>query len=614
MPAPEITSLSDPQTPDPMDEKTTDSVEVISTKAHGVLGWLGVRRTVRRRQSESRLNVNGNSESGPDISASYMTKEPLQTREKVKSRESLGLDAELSLAEQVHRPELRSESSIVTVMPQANQGKLSSLFSRRASSRGTLATVASNTPPILSPVMAPTTAPTNQPAEARPILNAALRNNTAASSQSSLTLPPTEPTFSPFVMPQEVVSSPASEVDEMLFGSGGDAHWGPALRPWVDSALSAQGSNRSSMSSPLGSMPEQGVLDMGLAPKIITTGRKGRVRSWSDAPLPQPGRPVHASNPHLPVGSAQSSTSRSLQPLPLTPTRPKLEGRTSSGSSAIGRMRTGFQTSSSRIRTNILLRQRSSDADEFGSLRSDEWSQGVRMQASSSSLTDVTSPPTAEDDPPVSLLGLDGDAQIYTHDITIRSPRSSLAASMSSFATGSSTRAEVSRDPVATVRATRPRASTMSNGPSIYNFAPSPSPGLFPVAATPPRRRPNAIQRFSSGIFGSGPPSPKGPSPLFPLPPRSTGLVSSGVPGTDDEGANPRRSIGSVSALESIDIKRAMVRDGEEAPEEWLTRTATTIHRREIANVLAARWVARVVDGIDITARMTSSSKLCGST
>jgi len=98
--------------PEANGETPVDTSETGSTKAHGVLGWLGVRRTIKRRQSESRIKKDDGSEGDSKTSAKPDTKDISGNQEKVKSRESLGLDAELlQIEKNPRRPELRTESS-----------------------------------------------------------------------------------------------------------------------------------------------------------------------------------------------------------------------------------------------------------------------------------------------------------------------------------------------------------------------------------------------------------------------------------------------------------------------------------------------------------------------
>ena len=561
-------------------------------KSQGVLGWLGVRKTIRRRQSESKMkNEHGVTGGRTDHSVPFSTANQLDEREKVRSREDVGLETELGeVGRTVRRPRSRDRSPGITVLPQAGSSRVTSIFTRKASSRG---------PDTFDEI-----SPLHSPVEAQPIPGATLRNSSAFSSQSSLAVIATDTTSPTSAVSQggTLFPSPVMLEDGTLFGPGGGSHWGPGMRPWMDSMTSGYGSNRSSTSSPLESMPEQEILDMGLVPSIIPKAREGRVRSWSD--VPQTGRPPQAAvEPYLTIGSAESSSSmRSIQSSLLTPTRPKLEVRTSSGNSAIiGRMRTAFAKSSGRSRGNPLLRQLSSDVDEFGSLRSDDWSEELSMRPSFSSSSDVASPRlSAQDDPHVALLGLDGDRRIFPNEPPLRSPKMSLTTSVSSLSTGSM-RGEVQKETQAHGPRNRPRASTMSNSPSTHSLASPNPPGSVLIAATSPRRRPSAILRLSSGIFGANSASSKVPSSLFPLPPRSSNSNSSGVNGNvassgevesnhSGQTSGPQSSFKSITtAMESSDMKQVVARQGEETPGQWLNRVIVAIGRNEIANVLAKR-------------------------
>lgn len=331
----------------------------------------------------------------------------------------------------------------------------------------------------------------------------------------------------------------------------------------------------------------------GALPTAKVPAQHGRLRSWSDAPLPGPSaHSATGSSPHLPSGSPASKSVHS-SPQPLS--RPKLPGRSSSGNSVIiGRMRTVFSKSTSRGRSQTLLRQPSSDMDEFGAVRSrGEWQTGTTMRPTSTASSDagthggIMNPQTA-------LLGLsNAERSIFLNDTPDRSPRTSIAAaSISSAATGS-TRHSTLIEPHKS-RNGRARASTMFSGSSTH-FAPPPSPQVFPVAATPPRRRPSVIQRLSSGVLRTGPSSPRNNS-LFPLPPRSSGSLSStftnplGPDDTASSATSPRPSAGSLSAaMGTTSLKAIAAVEGEETPEQWLARVSSKIGREEIANVLAAR-------------------------
>jgi hypothetical protein len=194
-----------------------------------------------------------------------------------------------------------------------------------------------------------------------------------------------------------------------------------------------------------------------------------------------------------------------------------------------------------------------------------------------------------------------GERQVTLPYTPQRSPRTSFSGTVSSYATVSTHQSivfEPGRDHLVAGHRTRARASTVSFAPSSHLPTPS-SPGLFPSSATPPRHRPSVIHRFSSGLFGSGPSSPKGSATLFPLPPRSSGSISSsvtgGLGGLDDAGSgflspgtSPRPSVGSISGAMNGVSKQAGTRDGEESPDAWLERMTRTVGRNDIAGVLAA--------------------------
>jgi hypothetical protein len=253
--------------------------------------------------------------------------------------------------------------------------------------------------------------------------------------------------------------------------------------------------------------------------------------------------------------------------------------------------------------------------DEFGGVRGRAMpSSSTRMRPSSSSSSMTSHGPATSrmpfggvSGPNASLLELvAGERQVGHTDHHLRSPRTSFSGTMSSYATASTRQSvggESGRDHLHLAsdkdRKTRARASTVSFAPSISQ-APTPSsPGLFPVSATPPRHRPGAIHRLSSGIFGSGASSPKGGGSLFPLPPRSSGSISSSVTGfgpQDDTtsgllspGTSPRPSVGSISGAVGGPSKHVVAREGEETPEIWLERITRTVGRNDIAGVLAAR-------------------------
>jgi hypothetical protein len=593
------------------------------TKPHGVLEWLGVKKVVKRRQSENKLrsaaaeSVDNNSAQDTAVAPPVPPLPRPGAGPAETSREDPVLDSDPAASSSTvelgsQRPDLRSEEPTTTVVPQP--GKLSSLFARRASSKGGQSDTEGGDG--ASPALPPT--------QAQPIPNANRRqqSNAASSSSSSFTLPPVAGPVSPgFFQPNAPwMSSPTSEAEEMLFSPPSGATWGPGVRPWMDGTTSPHGTSRSPASSPLSTMPEGGVVDLKPPPPVTSrVPSEGRIRSYSDAPAPSAGLQPSGSATRL---ATPSSGSQSVQTSPLFGPRPTLGSRSSSGNSAIiGRMKTVFSKSTSRSRSKSLLPQpstnasASSDVDDFGGVRGRTMpSSSTRMRPSSSSSSMTSHGPATSrmpfggvGGPNASLLELvAGERQVGHTDHHQRSPRTSFSGTMSSYATASTRQSvggESGRDHHHHAsdkdRRTRARASTVSFAPSISQ-APTPSsPGLFPVSATPPRHRPGAIHRLSSGLFGSGASSPKGGGSLFPLPPRSSGSISSSVTGfgpQDDTtsgllspGTSPRPSVGSISGAVGGPSKHVVAREGEETSEIWLERITRTVGRNDIAGVLAAR-------------------------
>ncbi|WVF68224.1 hypothetical protein IAT40_002989 [Kwoniella sp. CBS 6097] len=567
-----------------------------ASKTSGVLEWLGVRKTVKRKMSAAKLKdvidraetaqKAENSTENADHQGIGRGQEDL--RSSSPSGMSPNLEAQQQTPRQVHPQPGRSTTPSSYTGGQG-QGKLSSLFNRRASARNT---DDESDPPSVK--IAPMAIP-----------NARRRNETAASSQSSFNLPPHDP-ISPFVPENGPwMHSPQTDGEETLFSPEGSTHWGPGVRPWMDGS-ERQNSSRSSISSPLDSLPEQGQPQAQSPLKPPPTLREGRVRSWSDAPLPPQRVTAGSSDPHLPLPRPTTPgphpQSISLSSSPQTPSRPKLGNRANSGNSAIiGRMRSVFSKSTNRSRSNSLLRQASSEIDEFGNITL-QGHDPTRMRPSISS-SSINSSGAARG----RLIGDESARPSLGPQVDLtekRSPRSSFTPSMSSLGSAiqpamadASTQAP---GEAKAARRNRVRASTISLAPTSYHFAPPTSPSIFPAAATPPRRRPGTIHRLSNGLFGSGPSSPRSSS-LFPLPPRSSGSISSSAttgPQWDETstgflspGTSPRPSTGSISATisgNSNALKEASAREGEETPRQWLDRVVATVGRNDISNVLAA--------------------------
>ncbi|WVQ95629.1 hypothetical protein IAU59_002727 [Kwoniella sp. CBS 9459] len=587
---------SQTQGPDTNDSPLSESV----SKTSGVLEWLGVRKTVKRKMSAAKLkdvvdpaSETQNPQNGLEKwGAQEIAQEQEQLRSPSPSAISPSLEAQQETPRQHHphpRPGRSATPSSFTGT--GGQGKLSSLFNRRTSARNT-DDESDPLPVRIAPV---------------PIPNAGRRNETAASSQSSLNLPPVDP-ISPFVPEYGPWShSPQTEGEETLFSPEGSTHWGPGVRPWMDGS-DRRNSSRSSISSPLDPLPEQGLITAQSPLKPPPTLREGRVRSWSDAPLPPQRMTAGSSNPHLPLPRPTTPgphpQSASLSSSPQTPSRPKLGNRANSGNSAIiGRMRSVFSKSTNRSRSNSLLRQASSEIDEFGNITL-QGQDPTRMRPSTSS-SSITSSGAARG----RSIGDEGSRPSLGPHVDLterRSPKSSFTPSMSSLGSviqpalrDSTAQAQVAEETKA-ARRNRVRASTISLAPTSYHFAPPSSPSIFPAAATPPRRRPGTIHRLSNGLFGSGPSSPRSSS-LFPLPPRSSGSISSSAttgPQWDEistgflsPGTSPRPSTGSISATisgNSSAVKEASAREGEETPRQWLERVVATVGRHDISNVLAA--------------------------
>nr|XP_019051084.1 hypothetical protein I302_01532 [Kwoniella bestiolae CBS 10118]OCF30014.1 hypothetical protein I302_01532 [Kwoniella bestiolae CBS 10118] len=595
--SPPIPQNAKMEEPLPAPEQSNSGLSESASKSGGVLEWLGVRKTVRRKTSEAQMKAQGGDGTLPGDGPGDITAEQ-QTQGH--SRESLepprnGDSIPGSQQPTPRRSQQKLSPSTAAPLPAPGPSKISSIFTRRSSARTT-----DDESEPLSVQVVPMAIP-----------NAGMRNITAQSSESSLNLPAHDP-ISPFIPGSGPwVSTPQSEKEEaeVLFSTpeAEGSNWGPGRRPWMDGA-ERHNSSRSSISSPLDPLPEQSLPPTQAPLKAPPTFREGRVRSWSDAPLPPQKLVPQSSNPHLPLPRPTTpnsqSPSLSLSASPRTPSRPKLGERSNSGNSAIlGRMKSVFSKSTNRSRSSSLLGKGTynsgAEIDEFGNIPSGpagEMGRSQRMRPSTSSSSMASSGAfrgrSIGDD---NVRPGPGGAEEQT-----RSPRTSFTPSIASLGSGSNTQETKAQ------RKNRVRASTISLAPTAYHFAPPrpSSPNLFPIAATPPRRRPGTIHRISNGLFGSGssgPSSPKTSSSLFPLPARSSGSMSSstGVVGWEDTsgsntngflspGTSPRPSTGSITAMSNSMIKQVSQRQDEETPKAWLDRVVDSVSRDEIANVLAS--------------------------
>lgn len=533
----------------------------------GVLEWFGVKKTVRRKASETRLGESRNELDDVQNVAGDSSRSPESQTPQKGSTDKVNEGGQYS-----GQPDLSLPPT--TDAPHGTPKRLNSLFARRSSAKN------EEEAEPLSIMVVPRTAHSSD-SPSRPLTNV---------SQSSLQLPAVDP-FSPDES-STWMSSSGIENEEMLFSPGSSTHWGPGIRPWME-AREHLVSSRSSVSSALDTLPEQGPPMQKLGPaKASAKVQEGRVRSFSDGPLPQ------RTSDHSPASSQHASNSPDFSSSPTvgpkTPVRPRMDSRTGSSNSAIiGRMKSVFSKSASRSRSNSLLRQDASDVDEFGGVAS----QHMRPSASASSMRPSD---TARDGAMIEDK-IHLESQQEENQAVGRASRSSMTPSLSSNA--SSTRHSILGDSLhahATAsRRSRVRASTISLAPTSYHFTP-PSPSTFPTSATPPRRQ-STIRRLSNGLFGSASSSPHH-SALFPLPPRSSGSTSSIATGTQtfgqgwedgssgmlSPGVSPRPSLGSLAVKPNV-MKQAAVPEAGESPKEWLDRALSTVGRCEIANVLASR-------------------------
>jgi hypothetical protein len=370
----------------------------------------------------------------------------------------------------------------------------------------------------------------------------------------------------------------------------------------------------SSSSSPLGSLPEHGLSQTGLPAPVETRtlGVNERRRAWSDAPPATTSS--QDSEGSTPLEELALSTSASSQPPsspPTTPRRPSLGGRSSSSSSAvITRVRSVLRPSNGRSRSSSLLRNEAG-VDDFGALFTSKPRPGWLTSSSSSSLAspvrspytrlplpaDMPSPAPSESNLPTPhRLRLPPSDGYRGQD----SPLSSARSSMDRELTGRSVPQGFHRTTTALPHemslpsqshmpppGSRARSSTVS---AAQNVAP---PSTY--SASPSRRRPGSLRRLSTGLFG-GSSSPKAGG-LFPLPARSSvgSFNSNTAPlmfhsnsSQGSFGRSPRASNSSFGATARKAVPR---REEQELPSHWLHRLLEAVSRAEVANVLAARYV-----------------------
>lgn len=587
--------------PEPIDslEDERQDVEQVIVKATGVLGWLGVKKTIKRRQSEGRLPKAAITRE-KQAAAELGDMPPPDSRSTSSRRPSAEAQPNPLIPQNDQPPVFDPGSSINTVIA-PSPGRLSTFFSRRPSARDEEGALSD----------APVAAPVDLgPSQARPIPNHHRRPRprpaTAGSSQSSLQLDEDNLSPRPVFEGEQWTNTP-TEVEETLQSPQTSSNWGPGMRPWMTGS-DAFASGSSSGISALDSLPEKSVLETPSqsSPMRPPTLMQNRARAWSDAPRPANAGSHDSASYHL----DDQPPPRSLQPSPFEGSRPKMPGRSSSGNAAIiGRMRSAFSRNSTKGKSPQAPARDIGDTSEFGAFQPQNWaSGGYQMRPSSSSSSDVESGRsrsrarrgilTRGSGQNALLDLLEGDRQVFLNETPERSPRTSLtAASVSSVASGST--GQSGNDLLN--RKGRARASTLSAAPSSSSIGrPTSPPPVLPFAATPPRRRSSAILRISHGLLSSGASSPRS-STLFPLPPRSSGSLSSsqtnrlGSPDELESGSassvtSPRRSGGSApGTISTADLKALSIKLSDESPEQYLDRISHVVGNGDIATVLASR-------------------------
>ncbi|EJT51351.1 ARF guanyl-nucleotide exchange factor [Trichosporon asahii var. asahii CBS 2479] len=397
-----------------------------------------------------------------------------------------------------------------------------------------------------------------------------------------------------------IAESPMNEIDLTAAQAGAD---------WLMT-------KPSSAASPLGSLPEGS-----MAPPITTT--------VADAsPVPDVVTPSTSMPPRHGRGRSLSDAARTSIPEDPgllspdgAPVRPPLSSRSSSSNSAVlGKMR-GVFTKSSRPRSNSLLRYTGSgtSADEREDGRQTPHSRPG--SASSSFAPSPALPPVRirpEDVPQVSTLALqsgDDGRRIILTETPPRSPRSSYAASVTSYQTQSTVQTAQSNRrsatdnlmPVTNGRNRRARASTIASGAISWHGSTfggstpalvAPPPTSFSPTSPGGLQRTGSLRRLSQGLFrGSGPSSPK-PQGAFPLPPRPvtpTIALNDEIPqsmGTPGRSSSGDVSLQGRSSTPQLTEKERKERDAElhprpgESAEDWLERLES-VSRKEVAGLLA---------------------------
>ena len=601
--------VSRSNSPEPIENLADDKADVdeIIVKAGGVLGWLGVKKTVKRRQSEGRLPkamIIGEKDVVPESDSLP----PTDSHSSTLHHPSKEIQTNPLIQPDDQPPKFDPGSSINTVIA-PSPGRLSTFFFRRSSARDEQPVKEAETPSAVATDYQPTQPRLipNHQHRPRP------RPSTAESSRSSLQIDEDSPSSRTMFEGDKWTNTP-TEVEETLQSPETSSNWGPGVRPWMTGSDAYQ-SGSSSGNPALDSLPEKSVLEIPSQPSSMRppTFLQTRTRAWSDAPTrANDGDNINDSASHI----EDQPPPRSLQPSPFEGGRPKMPGRSSSGNAAIiGRMRSAFSRDSTKGKSPKAPAREVGDSSEFGAFQPQSWAGGVQMRPSSSSSSDVGSSRRSRSNSRArrgtltqggsgqnALLDLmERDRQVFLSETPEPSPRTSFtAASVSPINSGSARKSGTDL----LNRKGRARASTLSAAPSssIIARAASPPP-VLPFAATPPRRRSSAIFRISHGLLHSGASSPRS-STLFPLPPRSSGSLSSGrtnrLGSADDIGSgsissmtSPRRSGGSApGSTSTAEIKALAIRLPDEAPEQYLDRISHAVGNGDIATILASRCVS----------------------